>query len=92
MKINHTWYVGKSQILKSRYFKSGNLIQGGGYTSVEGIKVQNETLRKYKDSSPPGLRKQREKDRCARASSFEELELRLLRRGCARLLGVPRRQ
>lgn len=34
----------------SRYFKSGNLMQGGGCTSVGGIKGQNETLRKYKDS------------------------------------------
>ena len=34
----------------SRYFKSGNLMQGGGCTSVRGIKGQNETLRKYKDS------------------------------------------
>lgn len=32
------------------YVKSGNLIQGDGYTSVEGIKAQGETLRKYKDS------------------------------------------
>lgn len=99
VKINHTRVYQQEPDLEnwnhSRYFKGGNLMQGGGYTSVEGMKGQNETwgnTRTTAESITSWAESTKGKGRIARASSFEELELRLLRNECAQGLGAPWRK
>lgn len=70
-------------------------MQGGGYTSVKGIKGKNmtrENTRTTAESITSWTEATKGKGQNSRAGSFEELELRLRNSKCAQELGVPQRQ